>query len=291
MAAIYEWFGYHVEDTSDSAEHFRDLNRCPFVLGPCQKRLSDGKISGVCSIRQPTRLPVICCPIRLYGDDYRVLKDVSRIAFQEDYDLVPGPEAAAKAISEQEIVVAVFGKGWGKELHLPQRAGSGRYYVDWILALVGADGTLLEFVAIEVQSIDTTGNYRNGIAALEQGERKEIATTAGLNWENVNKRIIPQLLYKGNVLQREKLCKKGLFFVTPHTIQQRVFERLGGGDTLIPYALQPASITFLSYDYIDGSIHRTGEPLPIAPIERRSTTVYKVQEAFSTVTLPEPDVY
>ncbi len=38
---------------------------------------------------------------------------------------------------------------------------------------------------------------------------------AGVNWENVSKRILPQLIYKGYVLRRERLCSKGLFFVCP----------------------------------------------------------------------------
>ena len=50
--------------------------------------------------------------------------------------------------------------GGAKELRLPQKRGSGGYYIDWILALIGDDGNLREFVAVEVQAIDTTGNYR-----------------------------------------------------------------------------------------------------------------------------------
>lgn len=60
---------------------------------------------------------------------------------------------------------------WGGELHLPQRAGSGAYYVDFILALVTPIG-LSHFIAIEVQSIDTTGNYRVGWRALMNGRQK-----------------------------------------------------------------------------------------------------------------------
>lgn len=73
----------------------------------------------------------------------------------------------------------------------------------------------MEFTAIEVQTIDTTGNYRLSRLALFEPERRIVKSTVGLNWENVNKRIIPQIVYKGQVLQRERLNKTGLWFVTP----------------------------------------------------------------------------
>lgn len=106
--------------------------------------------------------------------------------------------------------IAVFGHGWGGELRLPQRAGTGSYFVDWVLARLDENGELAEFTAIEVQTIDTTGNYREARTALLEN-RSVISDTVGLNWENVSKRIIPQLIYKGQVLQREDLCRTGLF--------------------------------------------------------------------------------
>ena len=107
--------------------------------------------------------------------------------------------------------IAVFGHGWGGELRLPQRAGTGSYFVDWVLARLDENGELAEFTAIEVQTIDTTGNYREARTALLEN-RSVISDTVGLNWENVSKRIIPQLIYKGQVLQREDLCRTGLIF-------------------------------------------------------------------------------
>ncbi|VDC18927.1 Restriction endonuclease NotI [Pseudogemmobacter humi] len=174
---------------------------------------------------------------------------------------------------------------------MPQKDGAGSYFVDWVLALLDSNGKLKEFVAVEVQTIDTTGNYRNGREALLTPERTNPSTSAGLNWENVNKRILPQLIYKGQVLQREALCRKGLFFVCPHPVYTRIMARLGGASGLIRYALQPASITFLAYqhDLSNGIIDGTTVPLKANPAH--STTVYKVQEAFNNVTLPDENVY
>ena len=134
----------------------------------------------------------------------------------------------------------MFGKRWGGELRLPQRNGVGAYFVDWILARLSPTGQLLEFVAVEVQSIDTTGNYRNGRCLLASPRRTD-ATTAGFNWENVNKRIIPQVIYKGHVLQREALCQKGLFFVIPSPVYERIMSRLGGESNLLHYPLQSSA--------------------------------------------------
>jgi hypothetical protein len=38
-------------------------------------------------------------------------------------------------------------------------------------------------------------------------QREIIADTVGFNWEHVSKRIIPQIIYKGQILQREDLCR------------------------------------------------------------------------------------
>ncbi len=187
--------------------------------------------------------------------------------------------------------MAVFGKRWGGELRLPQKDGINSYFVDWILALLDGEGTLVEFVAIEVQTIDTTGNYRASRAALLTDERDIAQSSVGLNWENVNKRILPQLIYKGQILQREELCRKGLFFVCPTPVYDRIMRRLGGADGLVRYALQPASITFLAYDLDIFVPVNDGTPLPLKPDRERSTTVYKVQEAFNNVTLPDENVY
>src|SRR5690606_16947898 len=154
----------------------------------CIKTLSDGLIAGVCTLKPSRSGPVICCPIRLYADDYRILRDVSDMAFGPGLPVKPGGSAVREAKQLGSGVSAVFGKRWGGELHLPQRGGVGAYFVDWILARINGFGDLVEFVAIEVQSIDTTGNYRGARRELLDPARRVVPATAGFNWENVNKR-------------------------------------------------------------------------------------------------------
>ncbi len=287
---ISEFFGYRAEDDSETAITTAARQICPFLGSQCTKVLSrDRVIAGVCAVRQKTAgsPSVICCPNRIYAENYKMLHHVAEQAFGCNLGLYSGRAAVDKA-REENGAIAVFGHGWGGELRLPQRAGVGSYFVDWVLARLDGNGELVEFTAIEVQTIDTTGNYREARMALLEN-REIVADTVGLNWENVSKRIIPQLIYKGQVLQREDLCRTGLFFVCPKAVYERVLNRLGGKDRIPHFPTQPASIHFIAYDY-DGAT-QDGEITPLGVLEEHCTTVYKVQEAFSSMNLPEGNVY
>lgn len=271
---------------SAAAQHL-----CPILGRSCIKTLNDGVIAGVCAIRQKTigSPNVICCPIRMYADGYKMLYTISKHAFDRSLNLYAGKLAVTKA-KDEKGAIAVFGKGWGGELKLPKREGAGSYFVDWVLARLDSEGQLVEFTAVEVQTIDTTGNYRSAREELI-ANREIVSDTVGLNWENVSKRIIPQIIYKGQVLQREELCKSGLYFVCPKTVYERVMNRLGGRSKLPKFPKQPASINFVSYDYLPQSDIIDGEITPLGITEEHCTTVYKIQEAFSSLNLPEGNVY
>lgn len=275
---MIDWFGYRSGDRSPAAEAAADLEYCPFIDDRCTKIPRDGRPSGVCSLKQTTRDAVVCCPNRLYGDDYKILRDVAQIAFGPGHELVAGSSAQRRANATGGPIVGVFGKRWGGELRLPQRGGSGSYYVDWILALVTPSG-LDRFVAIEVQTIDTTGNYNPSVDALRAG-RQIVESDAGFNWENVSKRILPQVIYKGNVLQMEPKCLGGLFFITPKPVFDRIMNRLiGVGQQLPPYPLQPGAVTFLSYDP-DWLNTPLGSPAPLVQTGRLTTSVVQIAQAF-----------
>jgi hypothetical protein len=214
------------------------------------------------------------------------LEEIAEVAFGTPVNLIPGAQVA-KAHHDGRFV-AVFGKRWGKELRLPQRKGTGGYFVDWILALIGADGRLREFVAVEVQAIDTTGNYRAERDAYIKGKRFDSYSTAGMNWENVSKRILPQLIYKGHVLRQEGLCKKGMFFVCPTPVYERVQQRLGGG--MRPYDPHPGTLTFRWYDV--GPEPPEGELRPLQLGGQFTTTIDQVALAFTApADLPPAGVY
>lgn len=289
---IVDFFGYRAEDDSDAALSAVAKSLCPFIHDTCSKTLGrDGSYSGVCAVKQiSSDQRVICCPIRLYADDYRILHIIARKTFGVELGLYSGRAAVEKAKAENGAV-AVFGHRWGGELRLPKRNGVGNYFADWVLARLDDEGHLVEFTSIEVQTIDTTGNYRASRSALIDGRRIE-KSTVGLNWENVSKRIIPQLVYKGQVLQREPLCRSGLWFVTPESVYSRIIDRLGGDENMaFGYAPQPGALHFLRYDYDEAATTPLGVPTALKVIGDSCTTVEQVQAAFSRVRLPEAGVY
>jgi hypothetical protein len=240
---IAEFFGYEPGDSRPEAVASRASRHCPFLDDTCAKTHNDGEPAGGCSIKPKTSPAVIACPYRLYGEGYRVLGDVAEAAFGPGMQLYSG--SAAKRYAAAGYSVAVFGRRWGGELRLPARGGRGGYFVDWILAHLATDGTLRDFVAVEVQTIDTTGSYRGERDAYLRGDPFPGTSTVGLNWENVYKRILPQLIYKGHVLRREGLCSKGLFFVCPEQVFNQISGRAGGN--WLAYTAQPGSVTFQYY--------------------------------------------
>lgn len=281
---IVEFFGYSPDDTSNAAVQGRANHLCPFSGRTCTKTLNDGEISGACTLKPATMGPVICCPIRLYSDNYRILGDIVLTAFGSAIPLLPANQIAQR----QGECIAVFGKGWGKELRLPNRGRSGGYFVDWVLARINSGGDLVDFVAVEVQSIDTTGNYRAEREAYLSGQSFSGSSSAGFNWENVNKRILPQIIYKGHVLRQEPLCQKGLFFVCPTPVYNKISERLGGG--LRPYPIQPGALTIMWYDA--GPEEPAGNVRSLVPGGRFTTTIDQVALAFTAPSnLPPPKVY
>ena len=60
---------------------------------------------------------------------------------------------------------------------------------------------------------------------------------------------------------------------------------------LVRYALQPASITFLGYEHDLDADFGSSATVPLKAVSPHSTTVEKVKEAFSNVTLPNENVY
>jgi hypothetical protein len=177
----------------------------------------------------------------------------------------------------------------GGEVRLPPIGGRGGFFVDWILALVDGSGDLREFIAVEVQSIDTTGIYRKERDAYVAEKEFAGYGNAGINWENVNKRILPQLIYKGHVLRRETLCGAGLFFVCPTPVYEKISVRVGGNLMKYP-APAPGTLTFRWYDV--GPEARSGQRRKLVSGGQLTTTVEQLAYAFlSPGNLPPQESY
>jgi len=266
---------------------------CPFVGEKCTKSFANGVTNGSCTLINPTnRIPVPCCPKRLYGAGYRVLEDVVRTAWGTGVPLV----LQNGGIPAEGSFVIPFGQKQGHEIRIAYKElkGASKFSIDWILAKVDAKHELEGFVAVEVQTIDTTGNYRRQFwdlanehdpAAIAGMERPK-ASSSSLNFENVNKRILPQLITKGHVLRRESLCTKGLFFICPTAVHQRIMGRVG---KLEDYPIQAGSITFLSYS-VDESSNSIPKSLKLD--HTTTTTTDQLSLAFSSPKyLPPQGVY
>lgn len=291
---IVEFFGY--EPLDPAAQPHVAAVSCPFITQNCIK-----PNHGACSVRQTTGDPIICCPNRMYGQNYQILLDVAVASFGPGVQLAH-PNAISLGRMAGTLTgneVAVFGRYWGNELPLPRPPGGAgparQYYVDWILAKIDANGDLDQLTAVEVQTIDTTGSYADQAQAFFQGQpytdgsgRSPGWSNAGMNWENVNKRILPQIIYKGHVLRREVRCTKGLFFVCPRQVYDRIFERLGGN--LNAYHPSSGTLTFRSYEL--GPAVPAGQQRAMNLYGQFTTTVDQVALAFtSPMNLPAANVY
>lgn len=292
---IFELFGYSPNDTSVVAAKARKEQTCPSIGGLCSKEIGSASNrirSGVCAIKDKDGEPVVICPIRLYAGHYALLTTVAKIAFKiDEVELVDGRQIANHPSNLNTNLVAVFGKGWGGELRVPGRPIRGRksssFFVDWILARLDAKNKLVEFAALEVQTMDTIGSYRAEREAILNGV-EHVGKSAGPNWENVNKRILPQLIYKGHLLERESLCQSGLFFACPDAVYNKIMDRLGS--ELADYPLKNNSLTFVPFRLCEPS--GDGVPRALMALKPKTTTIQQVQIAFSSPTnLPEAGSY
>lgn len=294
-AKIEEFFGYAPLDPA--GEPFAAAKECPFVSSDCIKPQH-----GACSIKLSTSDPVIICPNRLYDNYHAILADLAAEAFGVGVQLIqssalPGLKMSGNLTGNE---VAVFGKYWGSELSIPQPKSDeasdvGGFYIDYVLARLDGAGEMAEFTAVEIQTIDTTGSYKEQADAFFAGRpftdkkgNNPGWSKAGLNWANVSKRIIPQLIYKGYVLRRERRCGKGLFFICPTAVLKKIRQRLG--TKMLEYPIAAGTITFQAYDL--GPPTAPGHRRTLVKGETFTTTVEQVAYAFvSPVNLPEMGVY
>ena len=213
--SLVEIFGYSPTDRTAAARKFWQLNACPFIGKACSKYDHTNTICyGTCSVTN-TGQNVVICPNRLYADGYATIKRVSREVFG-DVEFMLFDEyikEATKPGLSLDCVVAL-GQNSGKEVKLRKMS------MDWVLAHI-VDGTLVGYVGIEVQSIDITGNYRDAWYAARDQKTSIPPSEHGLNWANVHKRLIPQIIRKSLVYSKSSFVTQGLYFIVPEPVYQR----------------------------------------------------------------------
>ena len=226
---LIEFHGFPPLSPSSKAQAAKKW--CPFIDAKCKKTRS----GGACALQAPNGPPVIICPNRLYGNEFKVISRIADQAFGDNSELITDVEAEDRrrsgALTGREVVV--FGQGYSGEVGIkaPAEEGeTGSFKVDFLLTKVGVDLQPTSIVAVEVQTIDTTNSYSKASDSYYKelnyiGQWGEGTTNAGFNWENVTKRILPQIIYKGHALRRERLANHGLFFVLPHPVLQKIRTR------------------------------------------------------------------
>lgn len=282
---LVEIFGYAPDDLSKEARSLWNIGGCPFINKGCTKMNHDQTITyGTCSVTSPYG-DIAVCPNRLYSENYGTLKHVSIDAFG-DIPFFLFDEYISKRGEVGESIVAL-GKNSGKEVKIGRNLS-----MDWVLARV-MDGQLIEYVGIEVQSIDITGNYRDawhGYKNLPEAGTPvdQIPSSShGLNWANVHKRLIPQLIRKGVIYSQSKLARKGLYFIVPEIVYNK-FEDVIGSD--IPIVQNASNETLTVFTYSLGDNVATGQHRELVQVLKMRFTLEEFSGRFiSGPNLPSGD--
>jgi hypothetical protein len=182
---LAEVFGFPVSVMSENAINHRNNRLCPFhnSSGPnCTKASVDNPL-GVCSIYQGNNI-VVTCPVR-FRQDFKILSDAGRFFFWD------------------KKFVALT------EAHLNDKAGKSAGNIDIVLAVLGSDGKVLDFGAIEVQAVYISGNVRKVFDAyISNPETKYQMEWPAKNYpkpdylSSSRKRLAPQLIFKGGILHQ-----------------------------------------------------------------------------------------
>lgn len=239
---LIEVFGYAPNDLTPEVRTLWRLGGCPFLGKQCTKTNHDQTITyGTCSVTSPDG-DIIICPNRLYAERYRVLRKIVSDCYGLNVPMMMFSEYVDQRGAEGKVVIAL-GMNSGKEIKLARSLS-----MDWVLALVDA-GELVDYIGVEVQSIDITGNYRDawhGYKNFSDNTSVVPSSRHGLNWANVHKRLIPQIIRKGLVYSRSSLVTHGLFFIAPDIVYRK-FEDVVGTD--LPTTAAPARDTISVHTY------------------------------------------
>lgn len=263
---IVEIFGYAPNDTTDECRSLWCLGACPFVQIPCTKKNHESTVTyGTCSVTSPYGDCVIC-PNRLYVNNFEVLRTVAKDAFG-DIPFYTYAEYIQNRRNREACIVAL-GMHSGHEISINRTCS-----MDWVLARV-ENFQLTEYTGIEVQSIDITGNYRDNWYAYKNISENSVIPKSehGMNWANVHKRLIPQIIRKSLIYSRSNLVNNGLYFIVPDIVYKK-FEEVIGADIPLVTEKAPNIITVHTY--------QLGGPVPegeIRSIDLVRTLRFKMED-------------
>jgi len=226
---LAEVFGYPITNFSDEAVRFRNRKLCPFnnKVPSCTKDKATAPL-GVCSIYHNSNT-VITCPVR-FRESWLITDGASQFFFPEE-------------TSWTSIM----------EINLNDKQGKTAGHIDIVLVSYDERGRVTDFGALEVQAVYISGNIRRPFEHYMENTKKR----SHLNWRgernfpkpdylsSSRKRLIPQVIYKGGILN--KWGKKQAV-----ALQKSFFKTLPKMPTVNP---EQADIAWLVYDLESDAEH------------------------------------
>lgn len=203
-----EVFGHLVTDQTDMAKRYRSRCLCPFnnKVPNCTKDKAKNPL-GVCSIYHENA-PVITCPIR-FRQDWIIADHAASFFFDE-------------------------GTKWTSltEVRLNDANGNSAGNIDVVLVAYDDSGKVIDFGALEIQAVYISGNIREPFEYYMGSPQAR----ASMDWStepnyprpdylsSSRKRLVPQLVYKGEILhswkKRIAVALNKSFFATLPTLRQ-----------------------------------------------------------------------
>jgi hypothetical protein len=186
---------------------------CPFLHERCRKggHSPDNIPLATCSVIKSGKT-IITCPYRFYENDLTILHDVSGHFW-------PGHALGIKFVPNVKVT----------------SAGN----VDWFIVRKTAD-RIEDILGVELQAIDITGSVRPAFQDFINNRPLQKPANFGINYRNVSKRLLPQLLEKGRCF---KAWRKKLAVV----VQDALYENLEQKIQFAPVNDKIADIVFFIY--------------------------------------------
>lgn len=183
---LAEVFGFPIDNKSKKAVRYRKNRLCPYnnKVANCTKDKANDPL-GVCSIFDSSGNIAVTCPVR-FRQDWIIADDAAEFFFHSDAN-------------------------WTSltEIRLNDSHGNSAGNIDMVLVSYDDRGNLLDFGALEVQSVYISGNVRRPFELYIQNPEsfESLMTEQQRNrprpdyLSSSRKRLVPQLIYKGSILK------------------------------------------------------------------------------------------
>lgn len=239
---------------------------CPYIKTRCPKRSTQlpDEPYPVCTLWRrsdgepdPAEDLIFVCPKRFYAVDF--LTEVVAHCW-------PG-DAPKNPMVAPEVKMAGFGN------------------VDFVIADVQDDGEIDRFLSVELQAIDITGSIFPAYQAIRAGTDLPKRPTYGLNWDNVYKRYITQLIRKGYFHHH---WKSKIVAVIPEQVYQYIVAR---ADFIRSADVKNAQVNIVFMTYrLEADPARPGEFRP-ALVTVEGTSHSSLQNAILYQDAPAKDAF